>query len=88
MTYDQAKEIRANIEERMQPSEQALKSLPKGEMGLVPDSHKSEFRKLNSEFQYWWKQYQTINKYIAKHFKKEHYAEMMAKRQRQMANAI
>ena len=86
MTFEQAKEIRANIEANMEPSEQALKSLPKGAMGLVSDSHKAEFRKLNAEFQYWWKQYQTINKYIAKHFKKENYAEIMAKRQSKVLN--
>lgn len=85
MTDEQAKEIRANIEANMEPSEQALRRLPKGIMGLVPDSHKAEFRKLNAEFQYWWKQYQTINKYIAKHFKKESYAEIVAKRRAKLA---
>lgn len=80
MTYDQAKEIRYNIELNMRPIEQALKNLPSGDMGLVSSSHREEFRRLNSEFQFFWKQYQTINKYIVKHFKKENYDEIMAKR--------
>lgn len=82
MTYQEAKEIKDNLYKELEEMSQALRTFPKGEMGLTPDSVKSskEFQTAKQNFTTIEKKVKEFNSFFLKNFKKEYQKERNQKR--------
>ena len=73
MNFTQAKELKEQLDQRVEQASQALKVFERGEMGLTPDHVKAtpEFKKAKSEFDKAFRALRSFNSSYIKTFKKE-----------------
>lgn len=74
MTYQEAKELNKQIEERVSILSAKLNSYPKGLMGMTREDIRlsSEYQTVKAEYNKAFKELQNFNKWFLKTFKKEY----------------
>lgn len=82
MTYEEAKKIRDGIEHEVSRFSIALKSFPRGPMGLTPDTVKAsaEWKNAKQGYDATYRKLQNFNSILSKHFDKEIKADRDARR--------
>jgi hypothetical protein len=73
LTFEECKKIAKELENNVDYYGDILKRFPKNEIGLTLDVYKKtdEYKNARLMFDRYWKQFQTINKYTVKNYKKE-----------------
>ena len=82
MTYEEAKQHNQILNNKVDELTKQLNLFPKESNGMVNDETRNTiaFQQVDRLFKFYFKQLQDSNKYMLKHFKKEHLAERANKR--------
>lgn len=77
MTFEQANELKKQLDAAVNAYSEALRAFPKGDMGLTPDSVKAslEFKETKAQFQAAFERLRKFNLYYLRTFKAELKAE-------------
>lgn len=73
MTFENATQIKAKLEENVKVLSESMSIFPRGAMGLIPDEIKKtdDYIRVKAAYDCGFKELQTFNKVYVKQFKKE-----------------